>query len=84
MAEKTKYLSYLEETRKHHGLIEEEAKTAVKKAIEESHNEGVAVTFLEGEKIVKVGPKGKKSEVGTVVNNRRKVKVGDKAKISKK
>ena len=84
MANKKKYLTYLEETRKHHSEIEKVAKTSTRKAIAASHEKSVAVTFMEGEKIVKVGPKGKKSVVGTVKNNRRKVKVGDKTKLSKK
>ena len=84
MATKKKYLTYLEDTRKHHAVIEEVAKSSAKKAIAASHRKSVPVTFMEGEKIIKVGPKGKKSTVGTVRNNRIKVKVGAKAKISKK
>lgn len=84
MASKKKYLTYLEDTRKHHDVIEEVARTSTKKAIAASHKKSVPVTFMEGEEIVKVGPKGKKSIVGLVKNNRRKVKVGAKTKISKK
>lgn len=84
MATKKKYLTYLEDTRKHHLVIEKVAKSSTKKAIAASHRKSVPVTFMEGEKIVKVGPKGKKSIVGTIKNNRRKVKVGDKTTISKK
>lgn len=84
MATKKKYLTYLEETRKHHLVIEGVAKSSTRKAIAASHRESVPVTFMEGDKIVKVGPNGKKSIVGTVNNNRRKVKVGAKTRISKK
>lgn len=83
MTNKIKYLAYLEDTRKHHSLIENEAQTSTKKAIVASHKRSVPVTYLEGEQILKVGPKGKKTIVGTVENNRRKVKVGDKTKISR-
>jgi len=84
MATKKKYLTYLEEHRKHHSVIEKVAESSTKKAIADSHKKSVPVTFMEGEKIVKVGPKGNKSVVGTVKNNRRKVKVGDKTRLSKK
>lgn len=84
MATKKKYLTYLEDTRKHHLEIEKVAKSSTKKAIAASHRKSVPVTFMEGEKIIKVGPKGRKSVVGTVKNNRRKVKVGAKSRISKK
>ena len=63
MATKKKYLTYLEEHRKHHSEIEKVAKSSTKKAIAASHRKSVPVTFMEGEKIVKVGPKGKKSVV---------------------
>jgi len=84
MATKKKYLTYLEDTRKHHSVIEDEAKSSIKKAIAASHRKSVPVTFLEGEQIVRVSSEGKKSLLDTVKNNRRKVKVGEKAKISKK
>jgi hypothetical protein len=84
MATKTKYLSYIEETRKHHSIIEKVAKSSVKKAIETSHNKLVPVTYMEGEEIVKVNHLGVKSVVGVLKNNRRKVKKGDKTTISKK
>ena len=84
MATKKKYLTYLEDTRKHHLEIEKVAKSSAKKAIAESHRNSVPVTFMEGETIVKVSQNGKKSIVGTVKNNRRKVKVGAKTRISKK
>ncbi len=84
MASKKKYLTYLEDTRKHHSEIEKVAKTSTKKAIAASHRKSVPVTFMEGEEIVKVSSKGNKSVVATVKNNRRKVKVGAKTRLSKK
>jgi len=84
MTSKKKYLTYIEDTRKHHSEIEKVAKSSTQKAIANSHRESVSVTYMEGEEIVKVDPKGKKSVLGTVKNNRRKVKVGEKTKLSKK
>ncbi len=84
MAAKKKYLSYIEDTKKHHHLIEKAAEISTKKAIAISHSKSVPVTFMEGEKIVKVGPKGKRSVVGSIKNDRRKVTVGAKTRISKK
>jgi len=84
MTSRSKYLNYLEETRKHHSVIEKVAASSTKKAITASHKESVPVTFIEGEKIVRVGPKGQKSVVGKIENNRRKVEKGAKAKLSKK
>jgi len=84
MAIKKKYLTYLEETRKHHGVIEEVVKSSARKAIAVSKRKSVPVAFMEGEEIIREGPKGKKEVVGTVKNNRRKVKVGAKTKLSKK
>jgi len=60
MASKTKYLTYLEETRKHHSIIEKVAKSSTKKAIAASHKKSVPVTYMEGEEIIKVSHKGKK------------------------
>jgi len=82
MSKKTKYLSYLEEHRKHHSEIEKVAKESVKQAISESHKNEIPVTFMEGEAIVKVGPDGEKSIVGEIKNNRRKVKIGEKTTLS--
>ena len=84
MAAKKKYLTYLEDTKKHHLAIEQVVKTSTKKAIEDSHSKSVPVTYMEGEEIVKVGAKGEKSILGTIKNNRRKVTVGGKTRIPKK
>ena len=63
MATKKKYLTYLEDTRKHHLEIEKVAKSSAKKAIAESHRNSVPVTFMEGETIVKVSQNGKNVEI---------------------
>ncbi len=84
MAIKKKYLAYLEDTRKHHIEIEKVVKSSMKKAIATSYRKSVAVTFVEGNKIVKVSPKGRRAVVGSIKNHRRKVKVGAKTRLSKK
>lgn len=82
MASKKKYLTYIEDTKKHHGVLETIAKSSTKKAIVDSHTKSVAITIMEGEEIVKIGPKGSRLVIGKVENNRRKVKVGAKKKLS--
>lgn len=84
MAKKAKYLSYIEEHRKHHSKIEKEAKTSARKAIRNSHKKAVPVTFMKGERIIRVAPSGSTRVVATLKNNRRKVKVGEKAILQKK
>lgn len=49
--ENIKYLTYIEETRKYHSLIDEIAKESSEKAISVSHEKNVPVTYLEGEKL---------------------------------
>ena len=49
--ENTKYLTYIEETRKHHKLIDEVAKESSEQAILISRERKVPVTYLEGEEI---------------------------------
>ena len=51
---KTKYLSYIEEHRKHHSIIDEEAKISSLNAVNEAHDQSIRVTYLQGETIVRV------------------------------
>lgn len=76
------YLSYVEETKKHHALIGRIVRRSGPKAIKDSYANSVEVTYLEGENIVKVSKSGKKSVLGTVTNNRRKVTVGETTELS--
>jgi hypothetical protein len=84
MSSRTKYLTYIEETRKHHSVIEKVAKSSTKKAIAASHKQFVSVVFMEGERIIKVDAKGEKFVIGEIKNNRRKVEVGAKTQLPKK
>lgn len=83
-AKKTKYLSYIEETRKHHPIIDAIAGESSRIAIKKSLAASVPVTYLEGEAIVEVDSNGKKKIVGTVENNRRKVTVGARSVLRQK
>ena len=83
-AKKTKYLSYIEETRKHHTIIDAIAGESSRIAIEESLAASVPVTYLEGETIVQVDSKGGKKIVGTVENHRRKVTIGARTVLRQK
>jgi len=82
MSKRTKYLSYIEETRKHHGILQEVAKESVEDAISVAQQNSVAVTYMEGEEIITEEANGKKTVVGSIQNNRRKVSKGDKATLS--
>ncbi len=84
MAKKAKYLSYIEDTRKHHSVIDQVAKESSAKAISSSLDESIPVTYLDGEDIIQVDATGAKTTLGRVENNRRKVLVGTKTKLSKK
>ncbi len=80
---KTKYLTYIEDTRIHHSKIDEVAKKSAEEAILISQEQDVSVTYLEGVRIVQVAPNGQETTIGRVENNRRQVEIGGKAKISK-
>ena len=82
-AAKTKYLTYIEDTRKHHSKINNAAKKSAENAISDSQEKHVPVTYLEGVEIVKVASGGQKVIIGKVENNRRKVTVGAKTTLSK-
>lgn len=77
----TKYLSYIEDTRKQHNILLNAAKRSAKKAIEDSHHKSVPVTYLEGNDIITVTKNGKKTIIASLENHRRKVDVGAKSKL---
>ncbi len=83
MAKRAKYLSYIEDTPKHHGKLDAIAKKATKAAVEEAHAQDLAVTYLKGESIVQEHADGSIKQIGRVVNNRRKIAVGTKLTIKK-
>lgn len=85
MAKKsTEYLSYIEETPKHHDKIAELAKAASKKAVKEADKKKLSITYLKGDRIIERSVQGHEKEVGTYPNHRRKVAVGSKSSLSKK
>jgi|WetSurMetagenome_2_1015567.scaffolds.fasta_scaffold179028_1 hypothetical protein len=81
MTKKVKYISYVEDTKKHHFLIAEAAKIGTKKAVKKTRQALLAVTYVDGVNIIRESPKGIKKIIGTVGKSR-KVKVGTKEKIS--
>ncbi len=78
---KTDYLSYIEDTKKHHGKIEALAISGVNKAIKIAKDNNFDITYLKGENIVKESSSGKITIIDTVQNIRRKVIIGSKAKL---
>lgn len=82
--ERTKYLSYIEETKKHHSILGKVAKISSRKAIRKNKKNSVAITILEGEEIIKIDAQGNRTVIGKIENNRRKVKIGDTEAFQKK
>jgi hypothetical protein len=82
-AKKTKYLTYIEDTRIHHKKIGDAAKKSAENAILNSQENEIPVTFLEGVEIVQIASNGQIITIGKVENNRRQVQIGGKARIPK-
>ena len=82
--DKTKNLSYVEDTRKHHGIIGKVARKSSHSAIEQSHKRSVPVTYLKDGKVLRVHKDGKKNVVGRIEAKGRKVEVGARTRLSKK
>ena len=80
---KTEYLSYIEETKKHLGVIEEVAKESSLDAIDDSLNNGVPVTYMEGETIVQVQKSGEQKKLKDLKLRQRKVSIGETTTIQK-
>jgi len=81
MTKKVASLAYVEDTRKHHGILAQAAKTATAKAVRKAKAASLSITYVEGIKIIQESPKGRKRIIGTVEGNRL-VKIGTKGKIS--
>ena len=81
MTKKVEYLSYVEDTRKHHSLIAEAAKIGTKKAVKKTRRALLGLTYVEGVNIIQESPKGRKKIIGTVGKSR-KVEVGTRETIS--
>lgn len=63
---KTEYLSYIEETPKHSPIIGKAASTATNNARRRALNNGLYVTYLDGNKIVREYPDGRKETMKTI------------------
>ncbi|MEP6795466.1 MAG: hypothetical protein ABJB16_14145 [Saprospiraceae bacterium] len=78
---KIDYITYIEDTKKHHKLIGLAAKEGTQKAVRKSRQSEVSITYVDGVNIIKEFPSGRMRILGTIVSGR-KVKVGTKEKIS--
>lgn len=81
--EKTKYLNYIEDTKKHHDLIKKIVKTSGLEAVSRSKSNDIEVTFLKGTKIIREDTDGSITIIEQVDDTPRKVKVGSKTTIHK-
>ena len=81
MAQKAKYLWYIEETKKHHPKIVNAVKSSVRKARTKTLNRNISITYLHGSKIVVEYSNGEIQELENLHIQPRKVKVGDIATI---
>lgn len=79
---KTKYLSYIEDTVKHHKKIAEVAKLATRKAFSDAKNNSIEITYLKGNSIVSESSLGEITIVDSEIEKRRLVKVGSRSKLS--
>jgi hypothetical protein len=81
MTKRVAYLAYVEDTKKHHSIIADAARKATKNAVRRAKQASLAITYVEGENIIKEYPKGRKKIIGTVAVSR-KIKIGTQEKIS--
>lgn len=81
---KTKYLTYIEDTPKHHGLLKDIIIESGKNAVTRSISNDVAITYLKEGKIVKRSPNGKLRVLRKVNTVPRRVAVGSKTTIHKR
>lgn len=81
---KTKYLTYIEDTPKHHGLLKDIILESGKIAVTKSISNDVPITYLKEGKIVKRSSDGKLVVLRKVDTVPRNVKVGSKTTIHKR
>lgn len=81
---KTKYLTYIEDTPKHHGLLKDIIIKSGRNAVTKSISNDVPITYLKEGKIVKRSPDGKLRVLRKVDAVSRTVEVGSKITIQKR
>lgn len=81
---KAKYLTYIEDTPKYHYLLKNIAKRSGRNAVTDSISKDIAVTFLEGDRVVRKNSNGAVRVLKKVNTTQRKVKVGSKVRIHKR
>lgn len=81
-SKKTKYLSYIEETRKHLPKLIKIVGEATSSAIEESLEDDVPVVYIEDGVIKKKYPDGRIEDIGAIAGERRVVIKGEQYVLS--
>lgn len=80
--DKTKYLSYIEETPKRYGELSDLAKVAALKAIRNAKAHNLSITFVQDGWIVKEDPTGNRVKVSMIEKRPRKTRPGVKFQLS--
>lgn len=81
---KTQYLTYIEETPKHHDLLKKIVKRSGESARKKSKSYNVSITYLEGQKIIKQDSEGNKIILKNIEQTPKTVKVGTKIELQKR
>ncbi|MEM8894844.1 MAG: hypothetical protein AAGC88_09720 [Bacteroidota bacterium] len=63
---KTKTLTYIEETPKHHNELVKVARRGVKESIQEAKDAGLYITYVKGSEIVREYPDGRLETIGAI------------------
>lgn len=79
---KTEYLTYIEDTTKHHPRLVRVAQKATKLAIEEALENDIPIMYIRDGQIVREYPDGTIEIVGEVEGNRRIVVKGEQYTLS--
>lgn len=79
---KKTYLSYIEETPKHYPLLKKVVAKGVRESVAASKDQGLYITYREGDRILREYPDGKKEVIGNLENEDIRVEVGAKRVLS--
>jgi hypothetical protein len=78
---KSQYLSYIEETRKHHTILNSVASSATRDAVSTARAQSLTITYREGVSIVREDISGRKVIVGKIEEPSIKVTKGATIKL---
>ena len=79
---RTKTLTYIEETPKHHDELVKVARQGVKESIAESKSAGLYITYAKGTNIVREYPDGSIEVIGSIDESPTTVEPGTKITLS--